>query len=699
MTTEGRLAHLFLEDFLCGRLGSCQFDGDHDSNSLFLACRELRDSHTQTPSPSRHDLLLVESQSFESGEDPKGGGTTQVSSFCRHCRYHFALVISAGQCGQDDRFGQDNPLHHYILASAEKVQAGSDADPTDEARKLYPLVSKAQVHCSVCLQMVDIEMTAPRMKAEWMRKVADANRIREQIKEAKKADPDRFSNMDEDKWATSALETLHAYLRDLLREPEPRKISLRNRRFVAQFGRALDDLFAYLGFTQEHDASDDEPKWVMPRLPASPGKTALGSWRAFLEDVRSEVQAGLMDGRIEDVKPIPALGRLETALGCEKRKGRMMQPANYGQNARVLGTTADSMMGLFQYAYRRQKATDAPNRKGYLQAFKEIVLQADWVDGQVLAAEEESREQAEETAQARLDDGQDVMAPYRHFGLQPDPAVDAPDELILSVYREHRAQAPLLNHLHRKALLSIGKQRKSRTIMAEVTRPMSLEEAYATLRAQPDWSCARLAAGVLTADDTVRASLFPPCPFSPSSARSAPRAPSLWPTSTDGAKEQQRENVINALESVSRARADDPQVGLLHAKLDEAKMERRLIVGLANLRNTCYLNSILQYFYSVQAVRDLVLEANPPTLQPSQDSLCSMLAAVDRAADLDPDRAYVGTECEYRAGWRDSVTMALTRTPIISIQSLWNSSDSSGTCRPRRPPPSRRVSDLPTPPC
>lgn len=86
-----------------------------------------------------------------------------------------------------------------------------------------------------------------------------------------------------------------------------------------------------------------------------------------------------------------------------------------------------------------------------------------------------------------------------------------------------------------------------------------------------------------------------------------------------------------------------------------------LPVGLVNLRNTCYLNSILQYFYSVNLVRELVSE-DLPSIEPTEENLRNILrvtstnqnnssnAASDQSAGdagLEAGRAFVGYECKY----------------------------------------------------
>jgi ubiquitin carboxyl-terminal hydrolase 25/28 len=84
-------------------------------------------------------------------------------------------------------------------------------------------------------------------------------------------------------------------------------------------------------------------------------------------------------------------------------------------------------------------------------------------------------------------------------------------------------------------------------------------------------------------------------------------------------------------------------------------VDMELPVGLGNLRNTCYLNSILQYFYSVNAVRDLALKSDLPALEPSEGNLSHLLRRSSSSSgdvvggpsqpDLETGRAFVGHEC------------------------------------------------------
>lgn len=82
--------------------------------------------------------------------------------------------------------------------------------------------------------------------------------------------------------------------------------------------------------------------------------------------------------------------------------------------------------------------------------------------------------------------------------------------------------------------------------------------------------------------------------------------------------------------------------------------------GLDNLRNTCYLNSILQYLYTVAPLRELVLNYDPAAVALSDD-LANQNGEV-----------YLGRECRCLAH-RPSLGLTLT-----ALQSRSSSSVSSG---------------------
>lgn len=68
-------------------------------------------------------------------------------------------------------------------------------------------------------------------------------------------------------------------------------------------------------------------------------------------------------------------------------------------------------------------------------------------------------------------------------------------------------------------------------------------------------------------------------------------------------------------------------------------------VGLVNIRNTCYLNSILQYFFTVRVVRDVVLNWDDYKLELTDENLKSRRLA-GSASGLDRGEAFLSQKCK-----------------------------------------------------
>ncbi len=54
---------------------------------------------------------------------------------------------------------------------------------------------------------------------------------------------------------------------------------------------------------------------------------------------------------------------------------------------------------------------------------------------------------------------------------------------------------------------------------------------------------------------------------------------------------------------------------------DNPPVDRSLPAGLGNIRNTCYLNSILQYLFTVRQVREIVLDWDKYGLENIEENL------------------------------------------------------------------------------
>lgn len=79
---------------------------------------------------------------------------------------------------------------------------------------------------------------------------------------------------------------------------------------------------------------------------------------------------------------------------------------------------------------------------------------------------------------------------------------------------------------------------------------------------------------------------------------------------------------------------------------EEAPVSANIPPGLRNIGNTCYLNSLLQYFYNVRPIRELVTDHTRPRLELDADTLKTRRTG-GNGTTVDLDEAIVARQCQY----------------------------------------------------
>ncbi|KAL2262233.1 hypothetical protein VTK26DRAFT_2069 [Humicola hyalothermophila] len=600
---------------------------------------------------SDHDLVIIQSQSYDAGRDPEGKGRSLLSCMCSYCRHHFVFHIFPGE----PQAGPDHLQHHIREIATECYPVTEDCQPTSSQQPRTEC--RVRYGCTICSMAITLWITPPRLRPEWIQLIMDENRVREAIRVAKKEDAARYADMTPEKehhYVTTPLYTLNQYLKNILDDDgtgSRKRISFRNKTFFVQFGQTCEPVFQHLGFEVEYDENTQDHYWVPPRLPRQEGKTPLGSPRAFLEDVKSEVQSVLAEKPPIDgqpvVKPFSARDQLEKALGCDRIPSTTSINSSDLQSLRILGAPVNADDALLEFAYNKQVQADPEHASEYVEALGSLAARRSYELQMFVFRQQELLAKSQSDKVAAASKAGPTERAYAHFGLSKD--LQEPPAYFISVYKAYRDQSPAQKPDHRLALLEIGKDRNSEEILKEVyTTEMELAEACQFLGVESTWPMDSIAAMAQSLVSDVDVDLV----ILALDAVSRSRA-------TDDSNRAAFENVVAELRSsrqlqlLSTGGGQADGTRSVADKSDAADGSRAVVdmslpVGLANLRNTCYLNSILQYFYSVNAVRSLALSFDLPALEPSEQNWSNLLRNDNDNnaghSDFETGRAFVGHE-------------------------------------------------------
>ncbi|KAK1527250.1 ubiquitin carboxyl-terminal hydrolase [Colletotrichum costaricense] len=580
----GRLAPRWIQDLL---------NSDLDSGSF---ARIEWDQQARCSKPGvPHRLVLVGNQSTSDTRNPG-----VLSSVCAICDFHF-LIRTCWDPDQLVCLCRPNALHfppkdtdfylHHLVNIKQPVR------PTKSTSNYHPLIREtilAVEHfaCSAprCTLQVTVEISRPRLKREWLHLLLNEQRILDNLAKARKQSPERFADARDD-WCTSAPVTLNTYLRDLLDRPNPRNISQRNKRFQVVFGEECYVIFRAIMFTEENLDKDGvlEPYFIPPTLePGTPGiPTELSALRAFVEDMQAETESVIIrGGKTGENRPYVG-NRLFKELQClDYPQNKIAQTATEAH--RILGVLPDFDKALIFFAYTRQSALCEKRRPTFVEALKDIALLTNDDDFQTRAIQELTIMDGV-PAPDSIGAGDELQTQaYQFFSLK----YTASDDNVVSAFNTKIEHSPSQADSAREMLQIIGRHRNSDRILTHANGPMDVASAYRILEVDPQWP-----------DSTI---------VMMSSVK----------LNKDPKSKATEEVAIKAMEAIAEDRNSDEireaarTLSLLAQAPDQSaqavEMDARpsssanLPVGLENIGNTCYLNSILQYLNTVIPIKDLL---------------------------------------------------------------------------------------------
>ncbi|KAI0404110.1 hypothetical protein F4802DRAFT_568969 [Xylaria palmicola] len=552
---------LFLRRFLEGKLSELPYATD-------IKC-------------TSHAMLLLPNQTYEAE------GKSILSMLCADCRHHFHVETHKGNSTALDDLEHPN---HMLLCVPGDFRKGECA--TGGAEFIC-----AKEHC---FYTVRILVMPPALDAKSLDMLQDEGRVFTNIQSALADDPQRFSDAPH-QWITATIPTLAKYIEDRLAKPshEVLRIKKRNKRFLVTFGKDFDDLLPSLGFAEGTDEEGEECWYITPPEPPSTQApfTAAGSRRAHLENVLEELRTF-----IPSAPTMPAWDKLMDALLGYLPRGTTASLEGVVEDcAELLGCLKESPAHWFSWAALLLSRVCPSRRNMFLDAGLRCIQQRD-EDASLqiimyrsqfdpVPAVDPRVKSAYEFLGASLteDDASSIINKYialTETNASASFKRDAFQHLeIISTY----LGADLLGDVARENSLRADPHR------TDSKRRMSIGSATRLLKVEANFNAELIRDFTALLDERIS-----------------------------------RPDVIEALLVLRDLKADQGQHAEAQSLKETADFLRQTEStiqpsrpeastttspegpyttppGLKNIGNTCYLNSLLQYFYNVKPVREMAL--------------------------------------------------------------------------------------------
>ncbi|KAL9595097.1 MAG: hypothetical protein Q9179_005121 [Wetmoreana sp. 5 TL-2023] len=541
-----------------------------------------------------------------------------VAAFCEYCRCHLDLSIDFPTQGTTPCPSKESPLHHFqhqpeISQPLQKAVDPAKTDSTGDWQVLHCF------QCSTldCSARVKIQIKSPRLRPEWVELLIDKRLIKSRAEKVIFENPDRFEGHGVP-LPCEVLQTLGKYVSNALRREERRPIQPHNKKFLLCLGDPCSELLEYLGFVLKDDA------WHPPQSDVSATPPISNPVNVLLEDVEKELHVLLLQ-RPDD----------------EKRASKVQYDLRGVAEdlSRALGTVKwaklDFHDDLIRFAYERQLITDPEHYPYYLECLQAIAEGRQSEDLQTLVAIE---------ASAGKVSVRDIRNAYKALDLEVDSGL-LTDDYIIGSFQARSADSPRQEPDLRRALQIIGNDRSSQAIQFVASKTVTnYEQALSWLGATEDMDDNFVVAMYKVKEEenpaeenTARQAISMIAQHRKSTALTQwletgvlgevdmdttqaynrlqiddRTADDELVLATFNLVYQEAPSQVDDLRSALRAIAKDRNSKYLHNFLNHGTTTSgyplgEWPVGLANIGNTCYLNSLLQFYFTMKPLRQLVL--------------------------------------------------------------------------------------------
>ncbi|KAF2707431.1 cysteine proteinase [Pleomassaria siparia CBS 279.74] len=632
---------------------------------------------TTKPTPAvphrncRHSFLTKSEQSHlaRGGEEPTSSTVYKVACFCQICRWHLDLIVDFrnddGKNQPCRSLSHEYTIHHFLFCE----DSSSFANPFGQqnAPRSY------EFYCSApkCPARLQIHLQPPRFSDQDITILTDRGHLRRRLEAARQIAGERAdTNMAR---PVDALDFLSTYLQDSLTPKQGKsRIPLMNRKFLKTFGKDCDHILKRLGFSNAVEFEEEEPVdvWFLPKPPAPSDPLLEGTTeRSVVEDARYELNTLILRFpeheriavRHPGISAPPSMTDLQRALGCldySRKLGRETRNTNHEEDHPYyagLGAVGDFSDALLTYAYTMQVLVDLINAPYYFECLQDIAIGR-------------KSEELELTVLKLASTGQtnrhEVISAYKYLGIDPAHAPVLGDDHIVGIFRSRLLDiGPAAAEESRRQLRIIGNARGSDVIKQVATETIeTYEQALAWLDLTRDQSdefigtmyavkvddnpsnkpAADKAVEIIAEarnsqrlrdflktgrmDDHVGMDTADAYALLGISDRAETLDLMVLQTKVDTmnddspgnhAKYQQAYELICTDQTLNHGHANDYTNG----RSNQQYAEDETPVGLNNIGNTCYLNSVLQFLFTIKPLRETVLDPDNFVQDPTPEML------------------------------------------------------------------------------
>ncbi|TGZ80238.1 cysteine proteinase [Ascodesmis nigricans] len=555
-----------------------------------------------------------------------------IASICEECRLHVTLIVDCTPDPRSDRPPRpcptaDNPLHFFTYCPSASTPFYGNDDRWEETRVFRCVGDDCPVE-------VTVKTTSPYINERLRLLLMDKPTLRERQNEfiqKNKEQIDPSSKIHTDDLPGRALETMLSYLKNAKRGDD-RSIPRANKRYNTFLTDECAELFERAGFQSNEQANE----WIPPSL----GQFEPLFWM-YNETLLLSVQnpKGFKSAPVKDGY-VPAISAMKTILRCKEYESIRPRLDLGGKDMTryyaALGILPDFSDQLVIWAFKRQILCDVQSRPYLLESLENISHQRGTEVLQIEVATQRSQgaytsgdayeaarrlgitnlESAEEGLIIGLFKSRLADSPRQEYQLREDLSIigryrnstailevaqqtsfptaksacdwltvpeDTEDSMILSMYAARVAEFPGDEAAAKAAVRKIGEYRNSSVLLSFVETGLFVE-------APPDIGQAFATLGVedRTMDDdtliTVFGMRYMDMPGQVHDLRNALRAIGT---------ERNSKQILDYLSTGETATtgpgsSDSP-------------------VGLENIGNTCYLNSLLQFYFTIKPLREMIL--------------------------------------------------------------------------------------------